>query len=105
MTANYVKTIDGQLYPLGYVQYTALAAAETIVFPPDCCFAFIVCEAEGVRWRDDGIAPTATVGMPLQVGAYLEYNGVPTPSAGLSLQFIAQTAGAILNISFYGVMA
>jgi hypothetical protein len=49
-----------------------------------------------VRWRDDGIAPTATVGMVLAVGAELDYAG----DIG-RLQFIQTAAGAQLEITLY----
>jgi hypothetical protein len=53
-------------------------------------------EAQAVRYRDDGIAPTTTVGMPLAVGVSLQYTG---PLA--NVQFIQQTSGALLNILYY----
>lgn len=54
-------------------------------------------ETAGVRWRDDGSAPTATVGMPIAAATvpYL-YNG--TLSA---LRFIAQSGSPILSAAFY----
>ena len=59
--------------------------------------AIIRCETQAVRWRDDGVAPTATVGMPLAVGDVLEYTGGNLKQ----LRFIEQTASAKLNISYY----
>lgn len=53
-----------------------------------------------IRWRDDGVAPTATVGYPLAAGAELRYTG-PTGK----LQVIGQAAGAILNVMAYGTGA
>jgi hypothetical protein len=59
-------------------------------------FALIVAETEAVRWRDDGVNPTTTVGMPLAVGVPLQYDG------DLSrIKFIEQTSGGVLNISYY----
>ena len=48
------------------------------------------------RWRDDGVAPTASVGMPLAVGVTLQYDGDIN-----QIQFIEQTSGAKLNITYY----
>ncbi len=50
-----------------------------------------------VRWRDDGTAPTAAIGMTMAVAdAPLLF------SANLgALRFIEQTAGAKLNVAFY----
>jgi len=58
--------------------------------------ALIVCEAQAVRWRDDGAAPSSTVGMPLAVGVPLPYDGDLT-----KIRFISQTAGGIINVSYY----
>ena len=48
------------------------------------------------RWRDDGVAPTASVGMPLAAGVTLQYDGDIN-----QIQFIEQTGGAKLNITYY----
>lgn len=52
--------------------------------------------ATGVRWRDDGGAPTATVGNLLPPSAPFTY-----PGPASAIRFIAQTGSPILNISFY----
>ena len=57
--------------------------------------AVIQAEAQAVRWRDDGVAPTSTVGMVLAAGASMEYDG---NLAGI--RFIEATAGAILNVTY-----
>lgn len=89
---------------MGYQQVTSLSSASGLTVPtrtPDgmsvrANFALIIAEGQAVRWRDDGIAPTSTVGMPLASGVALQYDG------DLSrIQFIEQTAGAKLNISYY----
>jgi hypothetical protein len=59
-------------------------------------FALIIAEGAPVRWRDDGTAPTASVGMPLAIGVPLQYDGVLT-----KIRFIEQSASAKLNISYY----
>jgi hypothetical protein len=56
----------------------------------------VVPETQNVRWRDDGTAPTASVGMPIFVGASLSYDGDLN-----RIRFIEQTASATLNISYY----
>jgi len=56
----------------------------------------IVSENAAIRWRDDGVAPTASVGMPLAAGVTLQYDGDIS-----RVRFIQQTAGAKLNISYY----
>ena len=49
-----------------------------------------------MRWRDDGVDPTASVGMLLVAGTPLQYDG------DLSrIKFIETTASAKLNVSYY----
>lgn len=76
------------------ISITASSAASAQRFQPD--FAVIIAETQAVRWRDDGVAPTATVGMPLAVGTYMLYDGNIR-----SLQFIGQAGQAIVNVALY----
>jgi len=88
----------------GYQQITALNTVKSLTVPtlsPDGLnakptFALIIAESTGVRWRDDGTAPTSTVGMPLAVGVPLQYDGDLT-----KIQFIEQSASSKLNVSYY----
>lgn len=92
-----MEITDGRLVPLGYEQITDLSSAVGLT-PPSAYIdlTLIQVEAQAVRWRDDGDAPTSTVGVPLAVGVIFPYNGDPR-----SIQFIESSAGAILNISYY----
>lgn len=90
---------------LGYEQITDLSAPVNLTVPSTDLttglnqkptIAFIVVETADVRWRDDGVAPTADVGMVLLVGVPFQYDGDLT-----RIQFTDKTAGAILNISYY----
>lgn len=58
--------------------------------------AIITVESQGVRWRDDGVDPTATVGMPISPGVTLQYDG----DLG-KIKFIQQSNGAIINVAYY----
>jgi hypothetical protein len=82
--------------PLGYQQITALTAAVHLTPPAGATFAAISVSGAAVRYRDDGTAPTATVGMPLAIGSTTTYAG---PLA--VVEFIGEAAGAILDISYY----
>lgn len=95
--------------PNGYVQAAAGAidAAVTVaslftggVIPSGTQLLLIQPAAQAIRWRDDGVAPTTTVGYPLAVGAELRYTG-----ATARLQVIASTPGAVLNVVAYGTGA
>ena len=81
---------------LGYQQITSLSASTALTVPVGATMALIVAETQAVRWRDDGTAPTASVGMPLAVGTSLSYDGDLR-----AIRFIQQTASAVLNVSYY----
>jgi len=89
---------------LGYQQITSLSSATGLNVPYtdvnglNCrpVIALITPEGQAVRWRDDNINPTTTVGMPLAVGVTLQYDGDLT-----MIKFIEQVGGAKLNISYY----
>jgi len=81
---------------LGYQQITSLSASAALTVPTGATLALIVAETQAVRWRDDGTAPTASVGMPLATGVSLSYDGDLT-----AVRFIQQTASATLNVSYY----
>ena len=76
---------------MGYQQITSLSSAANLTVPVTApnglnakpVFALIVCEGQGIRWRDDKTAPTASIGDLINI------------------QFIEQVAGAKLNISYY----
>lgn len=81
---------------LGYQQITSLSASTALTVPSGATMALIVSEAQPVRWRDDGVAPTSTVGMPVAIGESLNYDGDLA-----RIRFIQQAASATLNISYY----
>ena len=89
---------------MGYQQITSLSSATKLTVPQKDLqglagtprIAIITAEAQGVRWRDDGVAPTASVGMPLAAGVTLQYDGDLS-----QIQFIQQTSGAIINVTYY----
>ena len=89
---------------MGYQQITSLSSATGLTVPQKDLqglagtprIAIITPEAQAVRWRDDGVAPTATVGMPLAAGVTLQYDGDLS-----QIKFIEQTGGAKLNITYY----
>jgi hypothetical protein len=98
--------------PLGYAQSAAVDASTLISsltfatpgiaspaagLPPGAQLLLIQPQTQGIRWRDDGTAPTATVGYPLAVGSELRYTGAMN-----ALRVISQTAGAIINVVAYG---
>jgi hypothetical protein len=89
---------------LGYQQITSLSAVKGLTVPVTdlnglACkptIALIVAESTAVRWRDDDVDPTASVGMPLATGVTLQYDGDLT-----KIKFIEQSASSKLNVTYY----
>lgn len=88
---------------LGYQQIAAASttAATKLTVPanrlgikPTWCL--IQAETQALRYRDDGVAPTTSVGQLIPAGATLEYTGDIN-----NIQLINATAGAIANITYY----
>ena len=89
-----------QVYqPLGYAQVAAGGLASAVPLPglpAGARLAQICAEAQAVRYRDDGVAPTAAVGMPIASGGCVLYAGQLS-----AVQVIQQTAGGVLDVSYY----
>lgn len=64
--------------------------------PKGAKLAYIEAEAKDVRYRDDGAAPTASVGQVIPLGTSILYSGTAT-----ALNFIETAASGKLNVSFY----
>ena len=92
---------------LGYAQSGAVDASTLISsltfgsnpvgIPNGTALIIISPQTQAIRWRDDGTAPSATVGYPLPVGAELRY----TAREFANLRVISQVAGAIVNCVAY----
>lgn len=85
--------------PLGYQQISSPSVATNLTPPAGATTAVITVETQAVRYRDDGVAPTSSIGQPLAV------TGASPPlvySGNLSaIQFIQQVAGAVIDVSYY----
>ena len=88
--------------PLGYQQITP-AASTALTVPTvsggaanNASIAVLCAEGQIVRMRDDGTAPTATVGFNLAVGVPFIYTGNL-----FALRVIQSTSGGILNVLYY----
>jgi hypothetical protein len=82
---------------LGYQQILPTVSTG-LTIPAGTRYAIVTCLGAAVRWRDDRAAPTPTVGYPLSPGSELLYDSGSLPG----LRFIEQTAGAELNVCYYG---
>lgn len=78
-----------------------LGAAQNLSVISGANCAVIQAEAQNLRWRDDGVAPTASVGQLILTGTNgLEYFGDLT-----KIQIIAAQAGGICNVTQARVVA
>lgn len=84
--------VSGQT-PLGYQQLDATTAAGLTV-PAGASQCVILTEDTGVRFRDDGTNPTASVGMPLPANVFYLYAGNLS-----AVKFI----GGTIEVLFYAV--
>ena len=95
-----IATISAYRRPFGYQQITVTTVIgftlPTLINGQPVGYAVIQCNGGVVRWRDDGVAPTATVGMSLPSGAELDYSGEMT-----ALVFILSSGTPILDITYY----
>lgn len=89
---------------LGYFQATNVSASLGFAaiaggsIPDGAEFVEVTVGAQAVRWRGDGTAPTAAIGMPLPVGATRFF----TQQQLAAVRFIESVAGAVLDCTFYG---
>jgi len=89
--------ISERYVALGYAQIAAGTTAAGLTVPAGATLALIKAETADVRWRDDGTAPTATVGFPLgSSDPVFAYSGSLS-----AIQFIAQSGSPVLNVAFF----
>ena len=86
----------GNLKPLGYQALAVSSAAVSLTIPAQSRIVYLYVETNDIRWRDDGTAPTATVGSPLKADTDLIYDSDLT-----KVRFIAQGADATVHCHYY----
>lgn len=74
----------------------SVATATSLTVPTGATIAQICVETAGVRYRDDGTAPTASSGMPVPPGTCFQYAGPLS-----SIQFIAQSGSPTIDVLYY----
>lgn len=103
--AQNVRTVPGIYVPDGYCQITVLTSAVNLVtascstgsVPAQGIVAEICVSGQAIRYRDDGTAPTASIGIPVAAGTCFQYAGNIA-----KLSVIQQSATATVDASFYG---
>jgi hypothetical protein len=90
-------TITGGYISAGGAQYAlAISGATSLTVPAGAAIAEICVETAGVRYRDDGTAPTSSTGMPVSSGTCFQYGGPLN-----KIQFIQQSGSPTINVSYY----
>lgn len=91
--------------PIGYAQLTVTNVSQLLPnqgVAQQANKAIMQIETQGnIRWRDDGVAPTSTVGMPLYAGNAVEFD---TDQSINNVQVILSSdtsSNVTLNISYY----
>lgn len=74
----------------------AVGANTTLAVPAGATLAEICVEGANVRYRDDGSAASASLGIPISAGSCFPYSG---PLASLS--FAAQSGSPTIDVSYY----
>ena len=91
--------------PLATTQSLSVGATATgLTVPVGATAAIVSVETEAVRYRDDGTAPTATVGVYLPVTATIGslYSFIGRAILA-NIQFIATTGTATVTVAYYKV--
>lgn len=84
--------------PLLYRQIDNVSGVTTLgTIPAGAKSALISVSGAAIRYRDDGVNPTAGLGVPVVMGDTIVY--ASTLSA---FKCIQQTTGAVLDVAFYG---
>lgn len=86
--------------PLGHCQLTSVASSTLIStcsggVPASSNYALICVSSAAINWRDDGTAPTASVGNPVASGSCFGFTGNMA-----ALRVIAQTGSPVVDIDF-----
>jgi hypothetical protein len=91
------------LQPMGFAQILMTSnpqtfAAAGVTVPTGARLAVMTVDSANIRYRDDGAAPTASIGIQLSSSATqpYEYSGDLT-----AVQFIAVSGSPLLNVAFY----
>lgn len=91
--------VSGMRTARGYEQLTLSSDASTALasVPANTSLAIICVDTIGVRFRDDGVAPTAAIGMPIPAGSCWTYAG----TVSLLRFFRVSASTSVVNALYY----
>jgi hypothetical protein len=87
--------------PIGYQQLTVTTSPQSLTVPAGAVRAIITAEGDTVRYRDDGGAPTSTLGLPLTALASIELISGGSIANFQVIKDASATSTPLLNISYY----
>lgn len=93
MSEEYIR---GNLTPVGFQLIEGATDLITLAPPPTARLATIQVGGGNVRWRDDGPAPTDSVGIQVEDGERFEYAGDLA-----KLKLIPESAPVDVSVSYY----
>jgi len=90
---------DTPLSNMGFQQIVNPAASTALTVPTGSRYALFNCSAGTIVWRDDGTAPTATIGIIMNplTGAVQNY----WYTGELAAVRVIQATSGTLNVSYY----
>jgi hypothetical protein len=95
--ASSAVVTSGGYVSSGAGQYAVnINSATTLTVPAGTGIAEICIETQAARYRDDGGVPTTSSGVPVAAGSCFQYAGPLN-----KIQFIGQTTGATMDVSYY----
>lgn len=89
---------NASLRPKGFQSLPVSTVAVGLTVPAGAELAIGFLETDVVRYRDDGVNPTASVGTPLNPSTSF----VICQGSLSTIRFIRQTTDAALNLAYYG---
>ncbi len=105
--------LQSPMLSLGFCQQTSVSTAVGLSSGAGACasgipkgsvFAVVQVEGETARWRDDGTAPTASIGQPLAASTPIYFTSqVKGGNALAAVKLIPETGSMTLDVSFYGI--
>lgn len=94
----FVETKKSAGTPCGYQQLTVGNSAVGLTVPLGASRAIIGVETQPIRYRNDGIDPTASVGFHVANGTTFE---IDSREGILALKLIRASSDSIVNITYY----
>ena len=85
---------------LGFQQITDLSTAKALNVPTGATAVLLQADAQSVRWRDDGVDPTASIGMLIPPSSFVLVSFLYEGDLS-KIRFIEASSGGILNVSYY----